>query len=39
MWGSAERIGIVTRPGAGGPDFALYRVTASADGVALPRRR
>jgi 4-amino-4-deoxy-L-arabinose transferase-like glycosyltransferase len=39
MWGSAERIGIVTRPGAGGPDFALYRVTASADGVALPGRR
>jgi 4-amino-4-deoxy-L-arabinose transferase-like glycosyltransferase len=39
MWGSAERIGIVTRPGAGGPDFALYQVTASADGVALPGRR
>jgi 4-amino-4-deoxy-L-arabinose transferase-like glycosyltransferase len=38
MWANAERVGTVSRPAAGGPDFALYRVTASAVGAALPGR-
>jgi 4-amino-4-deoxy-L-arabinose transferase-like glycosyltransferase len=38
MWVDVERIGNVTRPGVGGPAFAVYRVTATADAVALPDR-
>jgi hypothetical protein len=41
MWTSAERIWTVTRPGGPGPDFALFRVTASgapAAGIELPHR-
>jgi 4-amino-4-deoxy-L-arabinose transferase-like glycosyltransferase len=39
-WTNAERIGTVTRPGAAGPDYAVYRVIAAggAFGAVLPER-
>jgi hypothetical protein len=38
LWMDARRIGTVGRPGAPGPDFAVYRVTAVGDLVGLPGR-
>jgi 4-amino-4-deoxy-L-arabinose transferase-like glycosyltransferase len=38
IWTNAERLGTVTRIGATGGDFAVYRVTSVGDLVGLPAR-
>jgi 4-amino-4-deoxy-L-arabinose transferase-like glycosyltransferase len=38
IWTDIQRIGSVARPGALGPDFAVFKVTALGALVALPRR-
>jgi 4-amino-4-deoxy-L-arabinose transferase-like glycosyltransferase len=37
-WRDVRRVGTVTRPGAAGPDYAVYRVVGVGTGVALPGR-
>jgi 4-amino-4-deoxy-L-arabinose transferase-like glycosyltransferase len=38
VWRDVQRLGTVIRPGAPGPGFVVYRVTAVQDVVALPHR-